>query len=87
MPIDDSVVVKDGAEELPAHFETRGGIRWAAGPSHGRIPSPVRIRATNSHSVMSIRLTIHWDLWIEYPSLVNDAITRVLARPGWRVGD
>lgn len=86
IPIDQPFVVKDGPLELRARIEDRAGARWALGPDRARLPAPVTLRASLELGAPRLVLTIHWDLWVDRPALVDAAVARVLARPGWARG-
>jgi hypothetical protein len=83
LPINDEIEFKDGRWLARVLIEEQDGARWAVGPAHDRIEAPVSIDMRRDNTVGSLVLGINWDIWRTYPALVDDAVARVLARPGW----
>lgn len=74
-----------GHPNSPVYQQIDGAL-WYLGPS-GIAGPPARIRAENTHFTTRIELSVFWDLWIGIApgrALLDAAIERVLARPGWQ---
>lgn len=68
--------------------EKKDGKLWYFGPS-GIAGPPLRVRATSTHYAMTISVDVFWELWITHArgrALLDAALDRVLARPGWQRG-
>jgi len=93
-----SIVEVTGTDEIPEAVlrATAGGspgiyVTWRI--SHATLPPEVEpiestvgaftVAGSTDHGRMEIKVSTYWSAWLQFPSMLNAAIERLLGRSGW----